>query len=41
MITAVYTQFMLANMIPTRHTHDLILGMWELLQHLGWVCRGG
>jgi transposase len=38
-ITAAYSRFMLARMIPTRHTEDLLLGMWELLQQLGRVPR--
>jgi hypothetical protein len=38
-ITAAHSRFMLAQMIPTRHTHDLLLGMWELLQQLGRVPR--
>ena len=38
-ITAAHSRFMLARMIPTRHTADLLLGMWELLQQLGRVPR--
>ena len=38
-ITCAHSRFMLARMIPTRHTHDLLLGMWELLQQLGRVPR--
>jgi len=38
-ITAAYSRFVLARMIPTRHTEDLVLGMWELLQQLGRVPR--
>jgi hypothetical protein len=38
-ITAAHSRFMVARMIPTRHTHDLLLGMWELLQELGRVPR--
>jgi transposase len=38
-ITCAHSRFMLARMIPTRHTHDLLLGMWELLQRLGRVPR--
>jgi transposase len=38
-ITAAHSRFMLARMIPTRHTQDLLLGMWELLQQLGRVPR--
>jgi hypothetical protein len=38
-ITCAYSRFMLARTIPTRHTQDLLLGMWELLQHLGRVPR--
>jgi transposase len=38
-ITCAHSRFMLARMIPTRHTEDLLLGMWELLQQLGAVPR--
>jgi hypothetical protein len=38
-ITAAHSRFTLAKMIPTRHTADLWLGMWELLQQLGRVPR--
>jgi transposase len=38
-ITAAYSRFMVGQMIPTRHTQDLLLGMWELLQLLGRVPR--
>jgi transposase len=38
-ITAAYSRFMLARMIPTRHTEDLLLGSWELIQQLGRVPR--
>ena len=38
-ITAAHSRFMLARMIPTRRTEDLLLGMWELLQRLGRVPR--
>jgi hypothetical protein len=38
-ITCAHSRFMLARMIPTRHTQDLLLGMWELLQELGRVPR--
>jgi len=38
-ITAAHSRFMLARMIPTRHTQDLLLGMWLLLQALGRVPR--
>jgi len=38
-ITAAHSRFMLGAMIPTRHTQDLLLGMWELLQQLGRVPR--
>jgi hypothetical protein len=37
--TCAHSRFMLARMIPTRHTVDLLLGMWELLQQLGTVPR--
>jgi hypothetical protein len=38
-ITAAHSRFMLGRMIPTRHTQDLLLGMWLLLQALGRVPR--
>ena len=38
-ITVAHSRFMLGRMIPTRHTQDLLLGMWELLQQLGRVPR--
>ena len=38
-ITCAYSRFTLARVIPTRHTQDLLLGMWELLQQLGRVPR--
>jgi transposase len=38
-ITAAYSRFILARMIPTRQTADLLLGMWELLAKLGRVPR--
>lgn len=38
-ITAAHSRFMVAKMIPTRHTADLLLGMWMLLQLLGRVPR--
>jgi Helix-turn-helix domain of resolvase len=38
-ITAAHCRFMVGQMIPTRHTQDLLLGMWELLQQLGRVPR--
>jgi transposase len=38
-ITCAHSRFMLGRMIPTRHTQDLLLGMWELLQQLGRVPR--
>ncbi|MFC8504739.1 IS21 family transposase [Pedococcus sp. NPDC057267] len=38
-ITAAHSRFILGRMIPTRHTADLLLGMWMLLQVLGRVPR--
>lgn len=38
-ITAAHSRFMLATMIPTRKTEDLLLGTWELLGRLGAVPR--
>lgn len=38
-ITAAYSRFMTARMIPTRKTEDLLLGSWELIRQLGRVPR--
>ena len=38
-ITAAHSRFMLARMIPTRTTEDLLLATWELIQQLGRVPR--
>jgi hypothetical protein len=38
-MTAAHSRFILGQMIPTRHTEDLLLGMWELLVQLGRVPR--
>ncbi|TWE07352.1 transposase [Rudaeicoccus suwonensis] len=38
-MTCAYSRFVLARMIPTRHTQDLLLGMWDLLSQLGAVPR--
>ena len=38
-ITAAYSRFMVGRMIPTRHTEDLVLAMWDLIQDLGAVPR--
>ncbi|MBF4164027.1 IS21 family transposase [Nocardioides acrostichi] len=38
-ITCAHSRFMVAKMIPTRHTQDLLLAMWLLLQQLGRVPR--
>jgi transcriptional regulator with XRE-family HTH domain len=38
-ITVAYSRFILARMIPTRHTEDLLLGMWQLIGQLGRVPR--
>jgi transposase len=38
-ITCAHSRFMLARMIPTRRTEDLLLGTWELLRLLGRVPR--
>jgi hypothetical protein len=38
-ITAAHSRFIVAKMIPTRHTQDLLLAMWLLLQQLGRVPR--
>jgi transposase len=36
-LTAGYSQFRAARMIPTRHAEDLALGMWAVTQQLGAV----
>lgn len=38
-ITCAHSRFILGQMIPTRHTADLLAGMWELLTQLGRVPR--
>ena len=38
-ITAAYSRFITARMIPTRKTEDLLLGSWELIRRLGRVPR--
>jgi transposase len=38
-ITVAYSRFILARVIPTRRTEDLLLAMWELIQRLGRVPR--
>jgi hypothetical protein len=38
-ITAAHSRFVLARMIPTRRTEDLLTATWELLQDLGRVPR--
>ncbi len=38
-MTVAHSRFILGQMIPTRHTADLLLGMWMLLQVLGRVPR--
>ena len=38
-ITAAYSRFMLATMIPTKTTEDLLSGTWQLLRQLGAVPR--
>jgi transposase len=38
-MTCAYSRFMLARMIPTRKTEDLLLASWELLTQLGRVPR--
>ena len=38
-MTAAYSRFITARMIPSRRTEDLLLGSWELLQRLGRVPR--
>jgi transposase len=38
-LTCAFSRFMLARMLPTRKTEDLLLGMWQLLTELGAVPR--
>ena len=38
-MTCAHSRFMLAKMIPTRKTPDLLMGSWELLRQLGRVPR--
>ena len=38
-ITLAHSRYVLARMIPTRTTEDLLLGTWELLSELGRVPR--
>ncbi len=38
-ITCAFSRFTLARVIPSRHTQDLLLGIWELLRQLGRVPR--
>ena len=38
-MTLAHSRYMLARMIPTRTTEDLLLGTWELLSELGRVPR--
>jgi hypothetical protein len=38
-IVAAHSRFITGRMLPTRKTEDLLLGSWELIQHLGRVPR--
>jgi len=38
-IVAAYSRFIVARMLPTRQTADLLLGMWLLIEQLGRVPR--
>jgi transposase len=38
-LTAGYSRFLAATMIPTRHTQDLVLGQWAVIGQLGAVPR--
>ena len=38
-IVAAHSRFVVAQMIPTRKTEDLLLGSWELIRQLGAVPR--
>jgi hypothetical protein len=38
-VNAAHSRYMLATLLPTRTTEDLLCGMWELLGRLGAVPR--
>ncbi len=38
-VVAAHSRFMLGEMVPSRQTPDLLLGMWSLLEQLGRVPR--
>jgi hypothetical protein len=38
-LTAGYSRFVAATMIPTRHAEDLVLGQWAVIRQLGAVPR--
>ena len=38
-LTAGYSRFLAATMIPTRSAEDLVLGQWAVLRQLGGVPR--
>ena len=38
-IVSAYSRFMCGQMVPTRQTPDLLLGMWSLIERLGRVPR--
>lgn len=38
-VTPAHSRFTTGRMIPTRKTEDLLLGSWELIEHLGRVPR--
>jgi transposase len=38
-LTAGYSRFVAATMIPTRHAQDLVLGQWAVIRQLGAVPR--
>lgn len=38
-LVAAYSRFICARMVPTRHTPDLLLGSWSLIENFGRVPR--
>ena len=39
-ITVAHSRFVLARIIPTRHSEDPLLGMWQLIEQLGGSADG-
>lgn len=38
-VVAAHSRFICGEMVPTRQTPDLLLGMWSLIETFGWVPR--